>query len=370
MPLSLLFLSFLGFPVTLFQLLSSSRWDPDPSRSPAGSWRTGCSLLYPEKIVRPAMKSHMDVELEREQEEEEEDKEEERGWSGAEAVTAFFSHSLLLLLSSGDRWIGRYRWWGGWAKRKKKSPAMNSSRRGGGRLLYPDAHSFRGKSHLIHKVPLQLFFSPLPLRLSLPFFSSSLPDGLLPTEPGSRHCVCLCVSTGSGGSSVRHVCDCACNWEGSVFVWLLVSAPLCVLRHRGARLQRSHAPPSVSLCNRKVGVVLPALPQVQMCMFVLRRNWERQTWAVLLGKPGWEGEQKVGAGWGCIRILIWKLDLYMCGNTRTEQDNTYMSHLSFIKSFNVGVISALMHKYMHAQRLYWSFYKLESHTPVRGQCGT
>lgn len=36
------------------------------------------------------MKSHMDVELEREQEEEKEDKEEERGWSGAEAVTAFF----------------------------------------------------------------------------------------------------------------------------------------------------------------------------------------------------------------------------------------------------------------------------------------
>lgn len=52
------------------------------------------------------MNSHMDVELGRkEEEEEEEEAEEERGWSRAEAVTAFFfsPHSLPLLLSSGDR---------------------------------------------------------------------------------------------------------------------------------------------------------------------------------------------------------------------------------------------------------------------------
>lgn len=50
------------------------------------------------------MNSHMDVELGRKEEEEEEEAEEERGWSRAEAVTAFFfPHSLPLLLSSGDR---------------------------------------------------------------------------------------------------------------------------------------------------------------------------------------------------------------------------------------------------------------------------
>lgn len=50
------------------------------------------------------MNSHMDVELGRKEEEEEEEAEAERGWSRAEAVTAFFfPHSLPLLLSSGDR---------------------------------------------------------------------------------------------------------------------------------------------------------------------------------------------------------------------------------------------------------------------------
>ncbi|KAF6714865.1 hypothetical protein FQA47_016582 [Oryzias melastigma] len=120
MPLSLLFLSFCA------SQSPSSNSSPlaDEILISAGVQRdlgeTGCSLLYPEKTVEPAMKSHMDVELEREQEEEEEDKEEERG--------------------------------------------------------------------------------------------CSLPDGLLPTEPGSRHCVCLCVSAGSGGSSVRHVCDWRWEW--------------------------------------------------------------------------------------------------------------------------------------------------------------
>lgn len=40
------------------------------------------------------MNSHMDVELGRKEEEEEEEAEEERGWSRAEAVTAFFFSSL------------------------------------------------------------------------------------------------------------------------------------------------------------------------------------------------------------------------------------------------------------------------------------
>lgn len=54
--------------------------------------------------------------------------------------------------------------------------------------------------------------------LLLSFFSSSLPDGLLPTAPGSRHCVCVCGGSGGGNSGgggggvcVRYVCDCACN---------------------------------------------------------------------------------------------------------------------------------------------------------------
>ncbi len=156
---------------------------------------------------------------------------------------------------------------------------------------------------------------PPPTLFSFLLFPSAIPLFLLKLSPWRlvSHCawqpsLCVCVwggggggSGGGGGGGVRvwYVCDCACNWEESVFVWLLPSAPLCVLRHRGARLQRSYAPPSLSLflslpvplslcvfhgtIEQWEWLVLPrSSPGVCVCVCVcvsvcaLNRNWEKK----------------------------------------------------------------------------------------------
>lgn len=61
------------------------------------------------------------------------------------------------------------------------------------------------------KIPSDPQDAPSNSLLFSSFFSSSLPDGLLPTAPGSRHCVCGGSGGGNsggggGGVCVRAVC--------------------------------------------------------------------------------------------------------------------------------------------------------------------
>lgn len=62
--------------------------------------------------------------------------------------------------------------------------------------------------------------------------------------------------------------------RGSVFVRLSESAPLCMLRHRGARLRRSFAPPSVSSLPLSV-------PLLCLSLSVCHGRMEQWEWMVL-----------------------------------------------------------------------------------------